>query len=46
MQDVKRTSAGFLEVDRVLGGGFVLGSLVLLGGEPGIRKIYFNFTAL
>ena len=26
------------EVDRVLGGGFVPGSLVLLGGEPGIGK--------
>ena len=26
------------ELDRVLGGGFVEGSLVLLGGEPGIGK--------
>ena len=26
------------ELDRVLGGGFVTGSLTLLGGEPGIGK--------
>ena len=33
-----RTKTGFDEVDRVLGGGLVKGSLVLLGGEPGIGK--------
>ena len=33
-----RTSTGFTEMDRVLGGGLVKGSLVLLGGEPGIGK--------
>lgn len=33
-----RFSSGFLELDRVLGGGFVKGSLVLIGGEPGIGK--------
>ena len=33
-----RTSTGFGELDRVLGGGIVKGSLVLLGGEPGIGK--------
>ena len=33
-----RTSTGFGELDRVLGGGLVKGSLVLLGGEPGIGK--------
>ena len=32
------------ELDRVLGGGLVQGSLVLLGGEPGIRKINVNIT--
>lgn len=33
-----RTSTGISELDRVLGGGLVNGSLVLLGGEPGIGK--------
>ena len=33
-----RVSSGFDELDRVLGGGLVNGSLVLLGGEPGIGK--------
>jgi DNA repair protein RadA/Sms len=33
-----RTTTGIGEFDRVLGGGIVPGSLVLLGGEPGIGK--------
>ncbi len=33
-----RMTTGFEELDRVLGGGLVKGSLVLLGGEPGIGK--------
>ena len=33
-----RLSSGDNELDRVLGGGFVAGSLTLLGGEPGIGK--------
>ncbi len=33
-----RTSTGIGELDRVLGGGVVKGSLVLVGGEPGIGK--------
>jgi len=37
-QDISRSSTGFDELDRVLGGGFVKGSLTLLGGEPGIGK--------
>ena len=37
-QDIVRTSTGFEELDRVLGGGLVKGSLTLLGGEPGIGK--------
>ncbi len=33
-----RLSLGSAEVDRLLGGGIVKGSLVLMGGEPGIGK--------
>lgn len=33
-----RVCTGYAELDRVLGGGLVKGSLVLLGGEPGIGK--------
>ena len=33
-----RVSLGMTEVDRILGGGIVPGSLVLIGGEPGIGK--------
>ncbi len=33
-----RLPSGFAEVDRVLGGGVVPGSLVLVGGDPGIGK--------
>jgi DNA repair protein RadA/Sms len=36
--NAKRLSTGIGEFDRVLGGGIVPGSLVLLGGEPGIGK--------
>lgn len=34
----RRIDTGYPEVNRVLGGGLVPGSLVLLGGEPGIGK--------
>ena len=37
-KETLRTATGFGELDRVLGGGLVKGSLVLLGGEPGIGK--------
>ena len=37
-QEANRTSTGYLELDRVLGGWLVKGSLILLGGEPGIGK--------
>ncbi|MEZ5426034.1 MAG: DNA repair protein RadA [Pyrinomonadaceae bacterium] len=37
-QDDARTSSGIEEFDRVLGGGIVAGSLVLIGGSPGIGK--------
>ncbi len=33
-----RITAGIGEVDRILGGGMVKGSLILMGGEPGIGK--------
>ncbi len=36
--DVPRLPIGIGELDRVLGGGLVPGSLVLVGGEPGIGK--------
>ena len=36
--DTPRLATGFDEFDRVLGGGIVPGSVVLLGGEPGIGK--------
>jgi DNA repair protein RadA/Sms len=38
LEDHARVSTGIDEFDRVLGGGVVPGSLVLLGGEPGIGK--------
>jgi len=37
-QVAERLSSGIDEFDRVLGGGIVPGSLILLGGEPGIGK--------
>ena len=36
--DEDRFSTGFAELDRVLGGGVVAGSMILLGGDPGIGK--------
>ena len=37
-EDEVRFSTGFGELDRVLGGGAVIGSIVLVGGAPGIGK--------
>ena len=37
-QDDDRTPSGIDELDRVLGGGIVAGSVVLIGGAPGIGK--------
>jgi len=34
----QRFATGFAEFDRVLGGGLVAGSVVLLGGDPGVGK--------
>ncbi|MGQ0607430.1 MAG: DNA repair protein RadA [Chloroflexota bacterium] len=36
--EASRLSSGLGEVDRVLGGGFVPGSIILIGGDPGIGK--------
>ncbi len=36
--DTKRLKIGIEELDRVMGGGIVPGSVVLLGGEPGVGK--------
>lgn len=38
VEEQSRMSTGFQELDRVLGGGIVPGSLVLVGGDPGIGK--------
>ncbi len=38
IQDEDRTSTDIAELDRVLGGGVVTGSLILVGGDPGIGK--------
>ena len=36
--DAPRTPSGLTELDRVTGGGFVRGSVLLVGGDPGIGK--------
>ncbi len=38
IEDTLRINTGYEELNRVLGGGLVVGSLVLIGGEPGIGK--------
>jgi DNA repair protein RadA/Sms len=43
---VERLATGIGELDRVLGGGLVPGSLVLIGGSPGIGKSTLTSTAL
>jgi len=44
--EVERISTGVPELDRVLGGGLVPASLVLVGGEPGVGKSTLLLTAL
>lgn len=44
--DVARIPSGLAEFDRVLGGGFVPGGVVLLGGDPGIGKSTLLLQAL
>ena len=46
VEEATRISTGVPELDRVLGGGLVPASLVLLGGEPGIGKSTLLLTAL
>jgi DNA repair protein RadA/Sms len=43
---VERLTTGIGELDRVLGGGLVPGSLVLIGGSPGIGKSTLTSAAL
>ena len=38
VEEKDRVTTGYAELDRVLGGGVVAGSLVLVGGDPGIGK--------
>jgi DNA repair protein RadA/Sms len=45
-EDAARVSTGVAELDRVLGGGLVLASLVLVGGEPGVGKSTLLLSAL
>jgi DNA repair protein RadA/Sms len=45
-EETTRISSGVPELDRVLGGGLVPGSLVLVGGEPGVGKSTLLLTAL
>jgi DNA repair protein RadA/Sms len=44
--DVLHTPSGLGELDRVLGGGFVPGGVVLIGGDPGIGKSTLLLQAL
>ncbi|HYF59779.1 MAG TPA: DNA repair protein RadA [Burkholderiaceae bacterium] len=45
-EDAPRSSTGAEEFDRVLGGGLVPGSVVLIGGDPGIGKSTLLLQAL
>jgi len=46
VEEAARISTGVSELDRVLGGGLVPASLVLLGGEPGVGKSTLLLMAL
>jgi len=46
MSDTSRIETGIGEFDRVLGGGVVLGSVILIGGDPGIGKSTLLLQAL
>src|SRR6476660_3890159 len=45
-EETARIPTGVSELDRVLGGGLVPASLVLVGGEPGVGKSTLLLTAL
>ena len=45
-EEAERLSTGVPELDRVLGGGLVPASLVLVGGEPGVGKSTLLLSAL
>ena len=45
-EEAQRIPTGVAELDRVLGGGLVPASLVLVGGEPGVGKSTLLLTAL
>src|SRR5438093_8387906 len=45
-EEANRIPTGVPELDRVLGGGLVPASLVLVGGEPGVGKSTLLLTAL
>jgi DNA repair protein RadA/Sms len=46
VDDARRIATGVAELDRVLGGGLVPASLVLVGGEPGVGKSTLLLSAL
>ena len=46
VEEAERIPTGVPELDRVLGGGLVPASLVLVGGEPGVGKSTLLLTAL
>jgi DNA repair protein RadA/Sms len=46
VEEAERIPTGVPELDRVLGGGIVPASLVLVGGEPGVGKSTLLLTAL
>ena len=45
-EEAERIPTGISELDRVLGGGLVPASLVLVGGEPGVGKSTLLLSAL
>src|SRR5207245_7543580 len=46
VEEARRIATGVPELDRVLGGGLVPASLVLVGGEPGVGKSTLLLSAL